>query len=211
MSGYYKTIYNNKTSPDDVLLADSLLSQLPTGISSNDRYPLTILSDEEKEPVPTLGREEGKYDYERLLGYYVAEERKILLLRKAIVRVAGELEVSETGLRAVVFAHELGHYYTHLLPLWDTSSFSTDLFNSSSLGVLEGWAQLFAFWAVRYSPTHNDIFIKLLKGQSYPYHVFEQYEKNWNGKWSTLQLLHSLDNLRKLTHPTTIQDWNNCF
>ena len=103
----------------------------------------------------------------------------------------------------LIFIHELGHYYSHCLPLWKTNSWETTLFNGTSPGVLEGWAQLFALWAVESDRECRDVFWRLLQDQSYVYHVFEDYVK-----WSPEKLLHSLDGLRELDYPATRNEWN---
>ena len=203
-------IYNNKLTAEDELLVQGLCSRLPKGLQLID-YPLTVLSDE----VPDDPRlhDRGPYDFEMKLGYYVANEQKIVLLRKDIEKmaevIAGEMDmdVPVSSLRAIVFIHELGHYYTHRLPLWTTSAYSTELFNRSDEFVLEGWAQLFAVWALKQSPRQMDIFLHLLTKQSCPYHVFKEYDKDFDGKWDMGDLLHSLDRLRQLTSPATKADW----
>lgn len=195
------TIYNNKFSEDEqslVAIIDSLLK--PLGLILIE-YPLTILSDEDDSPVNWA---EGPNDYERL-GYYVAKDRKIVLLRNKIHDKAIEMGVPDNTLRAVVLIHELGHYYSHCLPLWKTESWETILFNDTSTAVLEGWAQLFAHWAVESSPECLKVFGRLLQDQSYVYHVFEKYKE----KWTPEELLHSLDGLRELNKPADVKDWNN--
>lgn len=193
----FKTIYNNKLTGNDLALVNGLKIMLPNGVKLID-YPLTILSDEDIKPDPKF---ESPYDFE-VLGYYVAEEQRIVLLRNAILKASHELDIPERVLRAIVFAHELGHYYTHCLPLWDTKFYPTELFNDTSIDVLEGWAQLFAFWAVMSNPEYLFYFNKLLEKQSPPYKVFEQYMKR-----PIDQSLHSLDHLRALSSRVTLQDW----
>lgn len=193
----YKTIYNNKLTGEDELLIRNVARLLPKAIGFID-CPLTVLSEEDYRPDT---RFESPYDFERL-GYYVAEEQRIVLLRNAIRRVSSELDIPETGLRAVVFAHELGHYLTHQLPLWTTRAYRTDLFLASSLEVSEGWAQLFAAWAVKNSPEHSLVFHKLLERQSAPYHIFKRYDGD------AARLLPSLDHLRELSYPARLTDWS---
>lgn len=196
MNLVFKQIYNNKLTDKDFSLVAGLVGMLPFGVFHID-LPLTVLSDEEI----TDSRFESPYDFE-WMGYYVPEERKIVLLRNAILKVSNKLDIPEEVLRAIVFAHELGHYYTHCLPLWDTKSYNTELFNDTSIDVLEGWAQLFAFWAVKSNPEDLYYFNTLVKHQSAPYKVFEQYSER-----SIDQLLHSLDHLRALPYPATLRDW----
>lgn len=192
-------IYNNKFSVEERALIENIDSLLkPLSLVPID-CPLTILSDEDKTPVKC----ENPNDFE-CLGYYVAEDRKIVLLRNKIHDTATEKDVPENILRTVVLIHELGHYYSHCLPLWKTESWKTNLFNGSSSDVLEGWAQMFASWAVMSHRECSDVFHRLLQDQSYVYHVFENYSK-----WSREDLLHSLDGLRELDHPATVNDWNN--
>jgi len=200
-----KTIYNNKLSEEDHSLVQNIICLLgPLGLSLID-YPLTILSDENETPM--IYRDEtynSSSDFERM-GYYVAEDRKIVLLRNKIHEATTEMNVPENILRAVVFVHELGHYYSHCLPLWKTESWKTGLFSGTSSVVLEGWAQLFALWAVESNRECSDVFFRLLQDQSYVYHVFEKYAR----KWSPEELLHSLDGLRELDYPATVNDWDN--
>ena len=102
----HKTIYNNKLTGEDILLIQNLVKLLPKGIKLID-IPLTVLSEEDHKPEP---RYDGAYDFEKL-GYYVAEKQKIVLLKNAIKKASSDLDVPETGLRAIVFVHELGHYF----------------------------------------------------------------------------------------------------
>ena len=200
-----KTIYNNKFTDTDKKLAANLKILLgPLGIIPPD-YPLTILSDEDTPPKEFQDEcLQGPYDFE-MLGYYNCLEAKIVLLRGKIQECANKLQVPEPYLRSIVFIHELGHYYSHLCTLWKTKAWRTHLFAGASTNVKEGWAQLFTAWAVEKDYELGSVFEALLAHQSHPYHVFENYYKNW----TTEALLHSLDSLRPIFMPVTEKDWNS--
>lgn len=203
------TIYNGHLTQGDDLMFFGINNVLvANAFSVAAEWPLIISSNEH---VETL--KDDIWDYDNILGYYVAEEKTIVLLEQGISQCSNSIGVNKQILRSVVLAHELGHYITHAHESFNTLCYDTDLFNKSSADVLESFAQIFTVWATMLSSEYRKVFDTLLRYQSGPYQVFmdKKYCSDYGGLYSQKQLLESLDGLRLLSVPATCEEWDKCL
>ncbi|MEO0232313.1 MAG: hypothetical protein ABIM29_07215 [candidate division WOR-3 bacterium] len=160
----------------------------------------------EEEPVIPRNRERGRPEtisIEEVLGCYVPAQQKIILYARGINWFAKKYGIEGNLLRMVVLLHEIGHWITHLLPKPDVSSWPTEFFIETSEEVTEGWAQLITYWVVdEIGGEIKNVFEKLNKHQSSVYRVYEIFKgENINS------VIDSLDILRMLNRPATLDDW----
>ncbi|MEO0270016.1 MAG: hypothetical protein ABIN73_09790 [candidate division WOR-3 bacterium] len=160
----------------------------------------------EEEPVIPRNRERGRPEtisIEELLGCYVPAQQKIILYARGINWFAKKYGIEENLLRMVVLLHEIGHWITHLLPKRGVSLWPTEFFIATSEEVTEGWAQLITYWVVdEIGVKIRDAFEKLNRDQSSAYRVYEIFKgKDINS------VIDSLEKLRILNKPATLDDW----
>lgn len=93
--------------------------------------------------------------------------------------VASCLGVSIEALSAVVLAHEMAHYYTHLGFDRDGCRWSCEAFNQSEVSLIEGLAQYYALQVAKrldgQIPGMRLAYDKLLEKQSGPYRAHEPW------------------------------------
>ena len=159
---------------------------------------------EEKHVIPR-NRERRRPEtisIEEVLGCYVPNQ-KIILYARGISWFARRYGIEENLLRMVVLLHEIGHWITHLLPKPGASSWPTEFFIETSEEVKEGWAQLITYWVVdEIGGKIKDAFEKLNRSQSSAYRVYEIFkDKDINS------VVDSLEKLRMLNKPATLDDW----
>lgn len=145
------------------------------------------------------------FDTENLLGYYIPSSQEIVLLEQGIQWFAARFSVNADLLREIVFIHEIGHYMQHKMPCYQTHEWDDELYHDSysPIDLQEGWAQLMDAWVVKNEKRYSDVFNTLVSKQSAPYLVFRNYEQ-----YKCRYILQSLDGLRQLNCPATIEDWD---
>lgn len=196
-------VANLDFSPDD----------LPTILHSNETPPIFV----EYPDMENIRRnEESKeqktefpdtFTIEELLGCYFADQRTIVIFDRGIDWCVKNKHFAKSTLENVVLIHELAHWITHRLPGKTTSNWDLDLFNRTETNVHEGFAQLFTYWiAGEVRGEFKDTFEKLNLNQSSKYHVFKQFTAE-----EPSEILDSLEALRKLSAPATLEDWKDAL
>jgi len=187
--------------------------EMPQIYHSNETPPLFV-DYPEMEDIDKNG-EFKNHDFERtdtisieeLLGCYVPNQRQIIIYDRGIEWCAKRNGFDKNSLENVVIIHELAHWITHLVPGVTTRNWDLDLFNRTETNVHEGFAQLLTWWvAEKVGKEFKDTFEKLNRNQSSAYHVFEQFKSEHKHS-----ILISLEDLRKLSAPATLQDWKNAL
>jgi len=154
--------------------------------------------------------DEGLFDVEKLLGVYIARENKIILYERGIQWSAKTLSCDVNALREKVFIHELAHWATHQLPLLHTEIWPLKHYENTERNVHEGLAQLLCYWTIESLPEPYyrqeciDAFKKLNQNQTPPYHVYKQFLN-----YSKPRIIDSIDRMRDLDRPATLNDWKN--
>jgi len=152
--------------------------------------------------------DKGLFDVEQLLGVYIARENKIILYERGIQWFAKTLSCDVNALREKVFIHELAHWATHQLPL-HTEIWPLKHYENTERNVHEGLAQLLCYWTIEslpepYRQEYIDAFKKLNQNQTPPYHVYKQFLN-----YSKHRIINSIDRMRDLDRPATLNDWKN--
>ena len=153
--------------------------------------------------------DEGLFDVEKLLGVYIARKNKIILYERGIQWSAKTLSCDVNALREKVFIHELAHWATHQLPLLHTKIWPLKHYENTERNVHEGLAQLLCYWTIESLPEPYrqeciDAFKKLNQNQTPPYHVYKQFLN-----YSKPRIIDSIDRMRDLDRPATLNDWKN--
>ena len=195
-------------------------SRLPEIYLSYETPPLFVFYPELEEEIeervigsreePLIPRErrirKETISIEEVCGVYIPNP-KIILYVKGIKWFAEKQNIDERLLKGVVLLHEIAHWITHLLPKQGVPAWPTDLFNSSSEEVTEGWAQLITWWIVEdIGGEIKNVFQSLDAYQPPQYHVYQQFTN-----YQKDQVVKSLECLRQLNKPVTLTDWKNCI
>ncbi len=145
------------------------------------------------------------YNVEELLGCYQPEHETIILYERGISWL-GVKGYDSDVLRSVVLIHELAHWTMHKLPKPNIADWSTVLYKSTESDLHEAWAQLLTYWiAEEVGCDFEATFEQLNRNQSQPYHLYKQFPI---ATYSTSKIMTSLEMLRALTMPATLNDWH---
>jgi len=192
---------------------DFCSDEMPTILHSNETPPLFIefpeleKIDKNGEPRNQDIKQPETISIEEVLGCYIASQRTIVLFDRGIDWCVKKNRFSRSTLENIVLIHELAHWLTHRMPGRSTRNWNLDLFNRTETAVHEGLAQLFTWWiAEKTGGEFKEAFERLNSHQSAPYHVFEQYKQ-----YHIHTILISLEELRKLPTPATLQDWEEAM
>lgn len=185
---------------------------LPTIYQSYEIPPLFVSHPELEYPTTdqTITQDPDRrapeyYNVEELLGCYQPEHETIILYERGI-RWLGLKDYDSDWLRSVVLIHELAHWMMHKLPKQNFADWPTALYKSTKSDLHEAWAQLLTCWMAE--EVGNDFkatFEQLNRNQSQPYHLYKQFPI---ATYSTSKIMTSLEMLRALTTPATLNDWH---
>lgn len=161
----------------------------------------------DREPLIPRNKQRGRPEtisIEQVLGCYVPTPNpKIILYARGLSWFAKKSRLDENLLRAVVLAHEVGHWVTHLLPKPGVPEWQLDLYKLTEEGVHEGWAQLITWWVAKEVGGDLKWTFEALNGsQSAPYRVYEKFKDK-----PVSSLMASLERLRELNGPAGVEDW----
>lgn len=175
-----------------------------TLLAENDRLDRRKLPDqrERREPLPLRPTEEVIL-VEELLGLYKPTSQQIVLYGWGLLWCAKETNITLENLCAIVLLHEFGHWITHQCKTAVSSEWPLANYTATNSEVKEGWAQLLCDWICRATggPLKHS-FDTLAASQSSLYRVYRDF---W--PYSPMQLIQSLDELRRLSKGATLADW----
>jgi hypothetical protein len=195
---------------------------LPTIMLSNDEPPL-LRKNPQLNQWPNWVNNDRRFDQilphidrfkeadeELLLGVYKCHEEKVVLYEKGIQWFADVFmrnnPSAKENLFTIVLAHEIGHWITHKLhPQNSNEEWGTQVFDDCyafDKSLLEGWAQLIAFWGIDGDSDLIDTFNHLLKHQSPPYHAFSAKKSS-----SQSNVMNTLSKLRSIHPYAKLNDW----
>jgi len=192
------------------------LSPLPQIFLSFETPPLFIAypeleegedTEREKEKIPR-NRQRPRPEtisIEEVLGLYIPANTNIILYQRGLKWFAKKLNLDEDFLKGIVLVHEIGHWITHLLPKKGIPDWDINLYKLTSNEVHEGWAQLITYWVVKeIGGEIEHIFEELNRRQSSAYQVYKNFKDE-----RISQVLKSLEYLRLLSKPASIDDWKS--
>ncbi len=191
-------------------------SALPSILISSEPPPLFIaypeleanedMAEENQVPKNHDRMKPDTYSIESLLGVYQPSDLQIIIYEKGIRWLCDKNDNFDADwLFSVVLIHEIGHWITHKLSKPSQPCWPTDSYLLAETEVHEGWAQLITWWiAEEIKGEFKSQFEELNKKQSSPYRVFEKFKKE-----PIKRMFDSLEELRRLSEPATLQNWIN--
>ena len=122
------------------------------------------------------GQQDGKWDYESMLGQYHPEKNTITLFSRGIRRCSSTLSLKNMTLAFIVCLHEVSHWCSQYYPVCNhESSWEMRSYSQANDTIHETLAQWITYFCVKDKPNYLECFEMLNKHQSEKYQQYKEF------------------------------------